>query len=235
MHAILKGAAKIVHAVEEGTSVLIHCSDGWDRTAQLTSLAAICLDPYYRTLEGLEMLVEREWLQAGHKFDVRCPRGLVFDRRSMTDTVVDLKSTCYTPIGLRASSAGSSSVFSRLFNNTAQRSSLCGNDGKEAAPVFLVFLDSLSQIIQQFPDAFEYGHQCLTRLHEQVYTSRQALGNCELEREKGEAFEGFDWKRIGEEGDRREVDGLHPPVLHIDCSGLFAPLMSFIHLHHHTA
>ena len=28
---------------------LIHCSDGWDRTAQLTSLGQIILDPFYRT------------------------------------------------------------------------------------------------------------------------------------------------------------------------------------------
>jgi protein tyrosine phosphatase len=39
--------AKVVD--EEGASVLVHCSDGWDRTAQLTSLAQVLLDPYYRT------------------------------------------------------------------------------------------------------------------------------------------------------------------------------------------
>lgn len=231
MHAILKGTAKIVHAVEQGTSVLIHCSDGWDRTAQLTSLAAVCLDAYYRTLEGLERLVEREWLQAGHKFDARCPRGLFVNRRSMTDAVVDLDSACYTPIGLRASSS-SGNVLSRLFTSSTQHSSSHVNGGREAAPVFLAFLDALSQIIQQFPDAFEYRHRCLIRLHEQVYTGRQALGNCELEREKGGgAFEGFDWQRIGE-CDRRCVDGLHPPVLHIDSSGPFVPLISFIHRQH---
>ena len=34
-----------------GISVLIHCSDGWDRTSQLCSLSKIMLDPYYRTIE----------------------------------------------------------------------------------------------------------------------------------------------------------------------------------------
>lgn len=38
---------------EEGVSVLVHCSDGWDRTAQVCSLACILLDPFYRTLKGL--------------------------------------------------------------------------------------------------------------------------------------------------------------------------------------
>ena len=35
--------------------MLVHCSDGWDRTAQLTSLAMIFLDPYFRTLRGFQV------------------------------------------------------------------------------------------------------------------------------------------------------------------------------------
>ena len=31
--------------------MLVHCSDGWDRTPQIVALAKILLDPYYRTLE----------------------------------------------------------------------------------------------------------------------------------------------------------------------------------------
>ena len=44
-----------VQAVHEGISVLVHCSDGWDRTAQTCSLASIMLDPYYRTIEGFQV------------------------------------------------------------------------------------------------------------------------------------------------------------------------------------
>lgn len=52
--------------------VLIHCSDGWDRTPQITTLAKIMLDPYYRTIEGFKTLVQLEWVSFGHKFADRC-------------------------------------------------------------------------------------------------------------------------------------------------------------------
>lgn len=42
---------------EEGVSVLVHCSDGWDRTAQVCSVACVLLDPYYRTLRGFMVAV----------------------------------------------------------------------------------------------------------------------------------------------------------------------------------
>lgn len=48
----------------------LFCS-GWDRTAQLTSLTEILIDPYYRTRKGFAIVVEKEWLSFGHKFAVR--------------------------------------------------------------------------------------------------------------------------------------------------------------------
>ena len=37
MQVILAGAVRIADKVESNkTSVLVHCSDGWDRTAQVT-------------------------------------------------------------------------------------------------------------------------------------------------------------------------------------------------------
>lgn len=73
---ILAGAIRIVDKVEtHKTSVLVHCSDGWDRTAQLTALSMLMLDPYYRTIRGFEVLIEKEWLSFGHKFQHRIGHG----------------------------------------------------------------------------------------------------------------------------------------------------------------
>lgn len=52
LSVMLKAATLVCGAVErEGRPVLVHCSDGWDRTPQIVALAKILLDPYYRTLE----------------------------------------------------------------------------------------------------------------------------------------------------------------------------------------
>ncbi|XP_016360100.1 myotubularin-related protein 7-like isoform X2 [Sinocyclocheilus anshuiensis] len=70
--AVLDAGIFIAKAVaEDGVSVLVHCSDGWDRTAQACSVASVLLDPYYRTIKGLMVLIEKDWVSFGHKFSHR--------------------------------------------------------------------------------------------------------------------------------------------------------------------
>ncbi|XP_058244609.1 myotubularin-related protein 3 isoform X4 [Hemibagrus wyckioides] len=73
---LLKAALLVVSAVDrDHRPVLVHCSDGWDRTPQIVALSKLLLDPYYRTIEGFQVLVEMEWLDFGHKFADRCGHG----------------------------------------------------------------------------------------------------------------------------------------------------------------
>lgn len=67
------------------------------------------LDPFYRTIDGFRVLVQREWLDFGHKFADRC---------------------------------GISPVSKNI---------------NERSPIFVQFLDSVYQIVQQCPDYFEFN------------------------------------------------------------------------------
>ncbi|KRX97994.1 Myotubularin-related protein 4 [Trichinella pseudospiralis] len=70
--ALMSSALRAVEALQvEKRSVLVHCSDGWDRTTQIVSLAKLLMDPHYRTVKGFTELVERDWICFGHKFRER--------------------------------------------------------------------------------------------------------------------------------------------------------------------
>ncbi len=61
---VLGGAVRIAELVEKNkSSVVVHCTDGWDRTAQLAALAMLMLDSYYRTIRGFEVREGIVWLR----------------------------------------------------------------------------------------------------------------------------------------------------------------------------
>nr|XP_023998344.1 myotubularin-related protein 9-like [Salvelinus alpinus] len=123
----------------EGASVLVHGTEGTDSTLQVTSLAQIILDPACRTIQGLQTLVEREWLQAGHPFQQRCSQS--------------------------------------AYSNSKPRCE---------APVFLLFLDCVWQILRQFPCSFQFSQHFLVLLFEHAYASQFGtfVGNSASERSK---------------------------------------------------
>lgn len=118
--------------MESGGHVLVHCSDGWDRTAQLTSIVQICLDPYYRTLKGFQVLIEKEWIRFGHKFHERCG-NLIFE--GVPSSIKDRKS-------------------------------------KDFSPVFQQFLDCVFQILNWYPNSFEFTEKLLLEIFEASYSMK---------------------------------------------------------------
>lgn len=111
---VLKGAATVAAHSANGDPVLVHCSDGWDRTAQVAALAQILLDPYFRTVAGFGVLVEKDWCAFGHMFRERGGFGAV--------------------------------------------------PSNETGPIFSQFLDAVSQLLRQFPRAFEFTDDLLAVL-----------------------------------------------------------------------
>jgi myotubularin-related protein 1/2 len=71
VYLLLRNADEISKKIQDNNSVLIHCSDGWDRTSQLSSLSQILLDPFFRTINGFAILIEKDWLSFGHQFALR--------------------------------------------------------------------------------------------------------------------------------------------------------------------
>ncbi|GMT07608.1 hypothetical protein PENTCL1PPCAC_29782 [Pristionchus entomophagus] len=117
------------------SSVVLAIEDGRDATCQFASLVQIIADPHYRTFEGLQRLISKEWLAFGHRFSYRSNHSLA-----------------------------------------SQKSGF--------APVFIMFLDCVHQLMRQYPSAFEYNEFLLRFLayHSQSTYFRTFLLDCEAER-----------------------------------------------------
>ncbi|TPP60559.1 Myotubularin protein 2 [Fasciola gigantica] len=156
---IIFAATSVADKIENHkTSVLVHCSDGWDRTAQVTSLAMLMLDPFYRTLRGFEVLIEKEWCSFGHKFAQRTG--------GPADGGVVL------PSGPNSSGPVASN------GGTGRPSS-----PDERSPVFLQFIDCVWQMMQQFPHSFEFNERFLITIMDELYAARYGtfLFNSEMQ------------------------------------------------------
>ncbi|XP_052793967.1 myotubularin-related protein 10-B-like isoform X2 [Mya arenaria] len=113
----LKAAKDICeHVISGKRTVVIQEATGCDMSCLVSSLAQVLLDPHYRTMTGLQGLVEKEWVRAGHPFQ------------------------------------------KYLALVTPTESSL------EQTPVFLLFLDCIWQLMQQFPTSFEFTETLLTTM-----------------------------------------------------------------------
>ena len=71
IYGIINVSVNVANAVKNGYSVLIHCSDGWDRASQVTAFSQLLIDPFYRTIKGYMILIEKDFLSYGHQFRYR--------------------------------------------------------------------------------------------------------------------------------------------------------------------
>ncbi|KAF9597060.1 hypothetical protein IFM89_015251 [Coptis chinensis] len=178
---VLAGSAWIAARVAlESSSVLVHCSDGWDRTTQLVSLASLLLDPYYRTLTGFQALVEKDWLAFGHPFSDRMGMPAV-----LGDDVVPLElsrqvSTGNVPGSPMRNLSGSSFTSQPNNNNNASHAQTSNN----YSPIFMQWVDCVSQLLRIYPFAFEFSAVFLVDFLDCVQSCRFGNFLCNSEKER---------------------------------------------------
>ena len=173
--AIIEGTLLIIRNIHISSShVLIHCSDGWDRTSQLSSLSQLCLDPFYRTIRGFEILIEKDWLSYGHKFLDRC--GHLSSEKFFISA----------PPSENAGSGGGADA-AQAFLASVQNRFTSQQHIKETSPIFHQFLESVRQIQRQFPKRFEFNERFLRQVYYHLYSCQFGtfLFNNEKERRVG--------------------------------------------------
>ncbi|WOL11469.1 phosphatidylinositol-3-phosphatase myotubularin-1 [Canna indica] len=179
VQSLLAGSAWIAARVAlESASVLVHCSDGWDRTTQLVSLASVLLDPYYRTFEGFQALVEKDWLAFGHPFSDR----MGFPTLSGNNSIPELS---------RQSSVGSLSSSPLRIPSGSSGNSTHGQTSNNCSPIFLQWIDCVSQLLRMYPCAFEFSSAFLVDFLDCVLSYRfgNFLFNSEKERQQNAVVE----------------------------------------------
>jgi hypothetical protein len=196
--------------------VLIHCSDGWDRTSQLSALSQILLDPYYRTLEGFIVLVEKDWLSFGHMFRHRS--GFLSHEKWFT--IENERIERDTPGGsnpFENALRGARGLFNRHNESSESLNQLPEANGTETAtdvadaaspkpptkfgaaeehrvtkvnelsPVFHQFLDCVFQLHYQHPTRFEFSERFLRRLLYHLYSCQYGTFLFDNEKERIDA------------------------------------------------
>ncbi|KAK6601793.1 protein phosphatase [Botrytis cinerea] len=194
---ILDGAALIARQVGiQHSHVLIHCSDGWDRTSQLSALSQLMLDPYYRTIEGFIVLVEKDWLSFGHMFQHRS--GFLNHEKWFVTQNDALAGSAIQPGGNtdgRGDAIENALLSAKRFFNKSNHSQENVDEAdevtvdqspkrpildtlpqsdvtkpNETSPVFHQFLDATYQLLRQHPTRFEFNERFLRRLLYHLYS-----------------------------------------------------------------
>lgn len=211
---VVKGADLVARQIGLIHShVLIHCSDGWDRTSQISSLSQLCLDPYYRTLGGFIVLVEKDWLSFGHMFRRRTGplshekyfsvendnvrKDQSNDSNKAPAAVHAFENALFTARGffhkkndsrddLTLDADGNASVESSPSRASHSKDDKYATKPSETSPIFHQFLDATWQLLRQHPHRFEFNERFLRRLLYQLYAAQYGTFLFDSERERAE-------------------------------------------------
>jgi len=212
---ILDGAAVIARQVGiQHSHVLIHCSDGWDRTSQLSALAQLMLDPYYRTIEGFIVLVEKDWLSFGHMFQLRSGHlshesWFTVDNDALAGTAIRPGESDGRTDALGSVMAGAKRFWNKNIGGEKDKDTSADADDtsalddakagtapvsedqatkpRDVSPIFHQFLDATYQLLRQHPTRFEFNERFLRRLYYHVYSCQYGTFLCNNERQRREA------------------------------------------------
>ncbi|KAI3536821.1 hypothetical protein CSPX01_10521 [Colletotrichum filicis] len=206
--AVLNGADIVAKQVWlKQSHVLIHCSDGWDRTSQLSALAQIMLDPFFRTIEGFIVLVEKDWLAFGHMFRLRCGHlnhedNFKVQNDSMAGSTIQPGENDGRADAFQNVFTGARQLFNPSKEDKAELDAITeGSTGKVAkdeatvpkmvSPVFHQFVDCVYQLLRQNPTKFEFNERFLRRLIYHLYSCQYGtfLYNSEKQRHEARASE----------------------------------------------
>ncbi|XP_059174650.1 myotubularin-related protein 10-B-like isoform X2 [Physella acuta] len=108
--------------IRDSETVVLKEETGSDLTCVVSCLVQLQLDPEYRTINGFQSLVQKEWVVMGHPFQKRL--HLVWSPEPAAEL--------------------------------------------EQSPLFLLFLDCVWQLLQQFPSSFAFTETYLTTLWDTV-------------------------------------------------------------------
>ncbi|CAK7273247.1 phosphatidylinositol-3-phosphatase ymr1 [Sporothrix epigloea] len=217
IRCILAGSQTIARQVGVSAAhVLIHCSDGWDRTSQLSGLSQIMLDPYFRTIDGFIILVEKDWLSFGHMFQQRSgylnsEKWFVTQNDAMAGTKIDPSESDGRNFDHAVASARrffKKSLSQDKDESDGDGAAATGEDAnndnqpgpveegqatrpKEISPVFHQFLDATYQLLRQHPARFEFNERFLRRLLYHLYSCQYGtfLYNSECQRRDAKVSE----------------------------------------------
>ncbi|CAL6101607.1 Myotubularin-like_protein [Hexamita inflata] len=163
-------------------NAMVHCSDGWDRTSQLSGLTMLMIDPYYRTLKGFIILIEKEWLSFGHMFATRnrLPGSTKASKRK--DSEYFKPQATGKPLDCGQESI--TELTAQGVNHAPPSQQNYRFSSSQTSQVFFQFLECVYQLLNQMPHEFEFNENFLLFLAKELFdgSSGTFFFDCEEQR-----------------------------------------------------